>query len=224
VDATNQGNHLATWPLIGTPVASGAVFTDVNAIASTKDHFLQALIDLGSLERSLRTGAWTALLGRPVDTSRIFYSGQSLGGIMGAIFLGTSPAVPRAVLNVPGADLIRMFNNSTFFRSHMDGLFIREGIEKDSFEAKRLLAVASWIMDAIDPLHLGPETGRRALLLQMATLDFIIPNAQTQELQTVTGAPRRDYIAEHGFITIPIEPEYARGANDLAKFLNGEGL
>ena len=224
VDTSGQGNNLAKFPLIGTPVASGAVFTDVNHIASTKDHFVQALVDLGSLDRSLRKGDWSSMLGRPVDTNRIYYTGQSLGGIMGAIFLGTQVDIPRAVLNVPGADLIRMFDESTFFSSHLDGLFTREGVDKDSFEGRRLLEVARWIMDVIDPQHLGPETGARSLLLQMATLDFIIPNDSTKELQSVTGAPRRDYIAEHGFITIPVEPEYFRGVSDLAKFLNGESL
>lgn len=224
VDSSGQGNHLSKWPVLDLPIASGAVFTDVNAIASTKDHFLQALIDLGSLERSLREGAWAPLLGREVDTSRILYSGQSLGGIMGAVFLGTSPDIPRAVLNVPGADLIRLFDESTFFSSHLDGMFTREGIDKNAFEGKRLLAVASWILDAVDPYHLGEPAGRRALLLQMATLDFIIPNAATKKLEAVTGGIRRDYLAEHAFITIPVEPAYPRGASELARFLAGESL
>jgi hypothetical protein len=224
VDASGQGNKLAKFPIIDLPVASGAVFTDVNHIASTKDHFLQALVDLGSLDRSLRKGDWTPLLGRAVDTSKIYYTGQSLGGIMGAVFLGTQVDIPRAVLNVPGADVINLFDKSTFFSSHLAGLFTREGVPKDSFEGRRLLEVAKWIMDAVDPQHLGPETGARALLIQMATLDFIIPNDSTKELESVTKAPRRDYIAEHGFITIPLEPEYFRGVNDIAKWLNGESL
>ena len=224
VDANGQGNHLAMFPIIDLPVASGAVFNEIDHIASSKDHFWQSLVDLGSLDRSLRKGAWEPLLGRPVDTTRIFYTGQSLGGIMGAIFLGTSPDVSRAVLNVPGADLIRMFDDSPFFSPQMDGLFTREQVARDSFEGKRLLAVAGWVMDAIDPQHLGDEAGARALLIQMATLDFIIPNSSTLELQDVTGAVRRDYLAEHGFIAIPFEPEYLRGCNDMAKFLNGEGL
>jgi hypothetical protein len=224
VDANGQGNNLAMFPIIDLPVASGAVFNEVDHIASSKDHFWQSLVDLGSLERSLRKGAWEPLLGRAVDTSKIFYTGQSLGGIMGAIYLGTSPQIPSAVLNVPGADLIRMFDDSPFFSPQMDGLFTREHVARDSFEGKRLLAVASWIMDAIDPQHLGAEAGARDLLIQMATLDFIIPNSSTLELQDVTGAQRRDYFAEHGFIAIPFEPEYLRGCNDMAKFLNGEGL
>ena len=224
VDANGEGNHLAMFPILNMPIASGAVFNEIDHIASSKDHFLQAVIDLGALDRSLRKGAWEPLLGQPVDTTKIFYTGQSLGGIMGGIFLGTSPEIPRAVLNVPGADLIRLFDNSPSFRPQMDALFIREHIVRDSFDSKRLLAVASWIMDAIDPLHLGPEAGARALLIQMATLDNVIPNSSTKELQDVTGAARRDYIAEHGFLALPVEPEYYRGCSDLAKFLNAEAL
>jgi len=224
VDAQGNGNHLAKFPIIDLPVASGAVFNEIDHIASSKDHFWQALVDLGSLDRSLRHGAWSSLLGHEVDTSRIYYTGQSLGGIMGGIFLGTSPDIPRAVLNVPGADLIRLFDGSTFFHPQMDGLFTRQHVQRDSFEGKRLLAVAGWVMDAVDPQHLGPAAGDRALLIQMALLDFIIPNDSTKELQDVTGARRIDYVAEHGFIALPLEPEYYRGCNDMAKFLNGEAL
>nr|MBA2544613.1 hypothetical protein [Deltaproteobacteria bacterium] len=226
VDANDQGGYdnLAKFPIIDLPVASGALFNEIDHIASSKDHFWQALVDLGSLDRSLRNGAWLPLLGRAVDTSRIYYTGQSLGGIMGGIFLGTSPDISRAVLNVPGADLIRMFDGSDFFHPQMNGLFAREHVDRESFEGKRLLAVAGWVMDAVDPQHLGEAAGARELLIQMALLDFIIPNESTKELESVTGAIRRDYVAEHGFIAVPIEPEYLRGCNDMAKFLNGEDL
>jgi hypothetical protein len=226
VDGNGNGGYdtLAKFPIIDLPVASGALFNEVDHIASSKDHFWQALVDLGSLDRSLREGAWLPLVGRAVDTSRIYYTGQSLGGIMGGVFLGTSPAIDRAVLNVPGADLIRMFDGSDFFHPQMNGLFTREHVDRNSFEGKRLLAVAGWVMDAVDPQHLGDAAGARELLIQMALLDFIIPNDSTKELEAVTGARRVDYLAEHGFITIPIEPEYLRGVNDMAQFLNGEDL
>ncbi len=207
---------------IGPPVASGAVFLEIDHIANSKDHFQQALIDLGSLDRSLRTGAWQQVLGQSVDTSRIYYAGQSLGGIMGAVFLGAAPDIPRAVLNVPGAGLVPMFDNSTFFSAQMNAFFTRQKVDRNSFEGRRFLTVAHWFMDAVDPQHLGPITGNRKLLLQMATLDFIIPNANTELLQTVTGAPRRDYVGEHGFLTIPVEPAYFPGTSDLAAFLAGE--
>ncbi len=222
VDANGNGNKLATFGVIDLPVASGAVFLEIEHISNSKDHFQQALVDLGSLDRSLRIADWSALLGRPVDTSKIFYAGQSLGGIMGAVFLGTDPDISRAVLNVPGADLIPMFDDSTFFTAQMDAFFQRQNITRESYEGRRFITVARWFMDAVDPQHLGPITGARALLIQMATLDFIIPNKSTKLLEQVTGAPRRDYIGEHGFITIPVEPAYFRGVRELASFLSGE--
>ncbi len=82
----------------------------------------------------------------------------------------------------------------------MDAFFTRQKITRESYEGRRFITVARWFMDAVDPQHLGPITGARALMIQMATLDFIIPNASTKLLEQVTGAPRRDYIGEHGFI------------------------
>jgi dienelactone hydrolase len=222
VDAAGHGNALAQWPVINMPTASGAAFIEVEQIASTKDHFKQAVIDLRALERSLRKGDWESVIGRPIDTTRIYYAGQSLGGIIGATYLAVAPDVRRAVLNVPGADLVDMFDTSGWFASHVDAFFTREGIEDGSFEAERFLDVGRWFMDAVDPQSVGARTGDRELLIQMALLDFIIPNWSTKTLDDLTGAPRRDYLAEHAFLVIPIEPEYLRGANDLAAWLAGE--
>ena len=222
VDANGNGNKLATFGVIDMPVASGAMFLEIEHIANSKDHFQQALIDLGALDRALRLGNWQQHTGRPIDTSRIYYAGQSLGGIMGAIFLGTNPNITRAVLNVPGANLVPMFDDSTFFSSQLDAFFTRQKVQRESFEGRRFITVAKWFMDKVDPQHFGDITGNRALLLQMATLDFIIPNNNTKVLEAVTKAPRRDYIAEHAFLTIPLEPEYLRGTRDLANFLSGE--
>jgi len=222
VDGNGNGNALATWGVISTPVASGAVFLELDHIANSKDHFGQALVDLGALDRSLRLGAWQAAIGHAIDPTRIYYAGQSLGGIMGALFLGTAPDVPRAVLNVPGAGLVPMFDNSTFFSAQMSAFFQRQNIDRASFDGQRFLVVAHWFMDAVDPQHLGPITGNRVLLIQRALLDEIIPAANTELLEQVTGAPSKDYLGEHGFLVIPAEPAYWTGTADLASFLAGQ--
>ncbi len=221
VDGSGAGNRLAMWPVLNYPVASGAAFLEIEHIANTKDHFDQAVIELSAQVRALREGDWQPVLGAPVDDARVYYAGQSLGGILGATLLATQPTIARAVLNVPGADLVDMFADSTWFGPQVTGFFTRQGIARDSFEAERFLDVARWIVDAVDPQNLGAATGDRALMLQMGTLDFIIPNAYTRTLERVTGAPRRDYVAEHAFLVIPIEPEFGRGGRELAGFLDG---
>ncbi len=222
VDANGQGNKLAMFPIINMPVASGAAFLEIEHIASTKDHFKQALVDLSALERSLRKGDWESVIGRPVDGRKILFAGQSLGGIIGATWLSVSEDIPRAVLNVPGADLVDLFRESGWFGAQVDAFFTREQIEAGSFEEERFLNVARWFVDAVDPQNVASRTGDRALMLQMATLDFIIPNWTTELLEKLTGAPRRDYIAEHAFLVVPIEPEFMRGGRELAAFLAGE--
>ncbi|HEY8142812.1 MAG TPA: hypothetical protein VIG06_09075 [Kofleriaceae bacterium] len=222
---------LREWPVLPMPMASGAAFLEIAKIANSRDHFRQAEIDLASLARSLRAADWSPVFGRPVDTDRVFYAGQSLGGILGATFTALEPTVSDAVLNVPGADTVDMFVDSPFFGRQIDAFFKREGVEPASFEGHRFLNVARWFMDSVDPasfasrLVANPDgPGPRRVLLQMATLDFIIPNPYTETLQALSGARRRDYIAEHGFLVIPVEPEYWRGTSDLAKFLTGDDL
>lgn len=231
VNSAGEGNELSTWPIVSFPQASGGAFLDVDDMIATRDHFYQAVTDLSSLLRSLHEGEWEAAIGHPIDPE-VSYVGQSLGGIMGALFAATHPEVKRFVLNVPGSDLIDLFRESRVFGAHFDALLAREMVTSGSEEHDRLLNVARWIMDPVDPqsfapylLHrsfdggmLAPRTG----LIQMATLDFVIPNPYTERLETWSDLPRVNYIAEHAFIVIPVEPAYLRGTRDVAQVL-GQG-
>ena len=142
----------------------------------------------------------------------------------GAAFVSLAPEIERAVLNVPGADAVDMFLDSPFFGPQVEAFFTREDVETGSFEAERFLDVARWIVDSVDPQSVASTLNRgREVMLQMATLDFIIPNDYTETLQNISGAPREDYLGEHGFLAIPIEPAYLPGVRDLARFIAGEG-
>lgn len=221
VAADGSGGHLARWPLIGMPVASGAAFIDVDTIPGTRDHFLQALVDLAALSRSLREGDWQTAVGFSPERDRVLYAGQSLGGILGATFVALSPEVDRAVLNVPGCDLVDMFADSPFFGGQIDAFFTREGIEQGTWQEARFLNLGRLIVDAIDPQSVAHLLRGRNVFVQMALLDFIIPNPYTEQLVRLSGAPKRDYLAEHGFIVVPVEPAYPFAANDLAEYLAG---
>jgi hypothetical protein len=219
---------LTTWPVITMASSSGAAFIEIEEIANTRDHIVQSVVDLTALLRSLREGDWSGVLGRPVDTGRIQYAGQSLGSVIGGTFLSVIDGIDRAVLNVPGADTVDLFDESPFFSGKVEAFFRREGVDPESFDGHRFMNVARWIMDAADPATFAsklvrrPDGPPRAVLLQMALADIIIPNDYTRKLEVLSGAPRIDYLAEHAFLALPIEPEYLRGSNDLAKFLAGE--
>jgi pimeloyl-ACP methyl ester carboxylesterase len=220
-DASGQGNALNKWPVIGMYSASGAAFIEIEHIANTRDHFRQSLIDLSALSRSLRKGDWESVIGAPLKTDKLYYAGQSLGGIIGASFIAFSPEIERAVLNVPGADTVDMFDDSDFFSQHVDAFFVRENVDRASYEGQRFLNVARWFMDATDPQSFWHRIGERDAFIQMATLDFIIPNEYTIKLADESGIPRRDYVGEHAFIVVPVEPAYPAGTREMANFIDG---
>lgn len=216
-----EGNHLRMWPVLNYPFSSGAAFIEVDHIANTRDHFLQSVIDLSELRRSLRMADWAPVTGVALENDRVFYAGQSLGGIIGATFVAMSPDVERAVLNVPGADTVDMFYDSPYFGPHIQAAFARLGVQADTWQAERFLNIARLFMDAVDPQSVAHRLVGRDAMIQMATLDFIIPNAYTRRLAELSALPLREYIAEHAFVVIPLEPAYPRGSSEMAGFIEG---
>ena len=232
-DKSGKTTSLARWPILPMVQASGAAFIELSTIPGTRHHFLQAIIDLGALSRSLRKGDWKKVAGYGFKTDKIYYMGQSLGGIIGGTYAALDTHVSRAVLNVPGANLVPMFLDSRYFGAHIDSYLKREAIKKGTADHQKFLHIAKWYMDSFDPLNVArylakePLPGQeskntRKVLVQMATLDFIIPNKYTKQLATLAGVKRRDYLAEHAFLVIPVEPAYFTGNRDAADFLAGK--
>jgi dienelactone hydrolase len=221
VDASGQGNHLARFPVLNFPVASGAAFIEIDHIANTRDHFLQAVLDLTALERSLKEANWTGAGGITFDPNNVYYAGQSLGGIIGATYVSHAPGLKRMVLNVPGANLVDLFRDSPYFSGQVTAFFTRQQMDPASWQAARFLNLARLIVDAVDPQSVVQQLQGRPVMVQMATLDAIIPNSATKTLVRIANVPERDYVAEHAFLVIPVEPAYAPGCADLADFLAG---
>ncbi|MBI5480866.1 MAG: hypothetical protein HY906_18550 [Deltaproteobacteria bacterium] len=211
--------------------ASGAAFLDINDIPYINDHFAQAVVDLGALKRSLREGYWEVAAGTTFTTDKLYYAGQSLGGIIGATYVAMDPDIARAVLNVPGCDLVDMFQESVYFGPQVDDYFNRNSIPLTSYEHERNMNVVRWLIDSVDPhtVALQYRTNNRAALIQMdsgelpgiSQGDFVIPNRTTRILQRISGLPMREYpSAMHGDLVIPLLGDQMLA--DLAAFMAGE--
>jgi hypothetical protein len=87
------------------------------ALISSRDGLRQTVADLMQLIRAIRRGVDVDGDGRPdLDGSRIYYAGQSFGGIYGTLLM-TVDALPRAgVLNVPGAPIVEIARQAPVFR------------------------------------------------------------------------------------------------------------
>ena len=198
-------------------------------LGGTVHHFYQSITDLGALFRSLKIGNWEDSIGYEIDPD-ISYAGQSLGGIIGALYAAAEPSIDQVVLNVPGGDLVELMRESDWFGPQFDHFLGERDIQPGTIDHEMLLNLARWMIDPIDPQTFTPylklksiETGAplddRAIMIQTATMDFIIKNPYTEFLAEWSEVPRYDYIAEHAFVVVPIEPAYFPGNEDLARLL-----
>ena len=80
-------------------------------IVGSRDSLRQTVIDLIQLVRIMKAGGVPS-----VDGNRIYYAGQSFGGIYGTKLLAVEPTVRAGVLNVPGGPITEIARLSPVFR------------------------------------------------------------------------------------------------------------
>jgi hypothetical protein len=212
LDERGRVEPFANFPIIDMQPVSGAAFLDTQDIPHIPDHFHQALIDLSSLVQSLRTGDWERALGQRIDPDQLVYVGQSLGSIIGTVWVGARDDVSDAVFNVPGSNMVDLFRESVYFRPQIDDLFRRLEIPDGSYEQERLFQVASWLVDTVDPHSLGEVYRARQFpgLIQIDkvddnTGDIIIPNFTSENLARVTGMELETYRSSlHADLIVPL--------------------
>ena len=83
----------------------------------SRDALQQTVANLMELVRAIQGGIDADGDGLPdLDANRIYYAGQSFGGIYGTIFLGIEPDVRAGVPNVPGGPIIDIVRLSPSFQ------------------------------------------------------------------------------------------------------------
>lgn len=80
-------------------------------IIGSRDGLRQTVVDLMQLTRLIETGGIPDL-----DPWRVYYFGQSFGGIYGTKFLAVEPSIRAGVPNVPGGSIIEITRLSPVFR------------------------------------------------------------------------------------------------------------
>ena len=83
----------------------------------SRDALQQTVADLMQLVRAIQGGVDANGDGlQDLDPNRIYYAGQSFGGIYGTIFLGIEPDVRAGVPNVPGGPIVDIVRLSPSFQ------------------------------------------------------------------------------------------------------------
>jgi len=223
------------------PITSGEPFIDLTEIEASRDHFIQSVVDMSQLIRVVRGADWSKVSGGYVlDGQDLVYLGMSLGGILGSILSVVEPTIQTFVLNVPGAGLLEMVENSAAFESiFAKALAKRELMKDDSDDYFRFQNAIRWSLDPVDPVntvqfsiqqqlrYVDPVDGEekmtptKRVLLQMAEGDSVVPNITTEILSARMGVEYRRYtpsISNHGFLFDPTSGEGRRARNDMIEF------
>ncbi len=153
-----------------------------------------------------------------IDPNELFYVGQSMGSLMGVMFLAVENDIKAAILNVPGGGFTSIMTLGDMSKSMF--LDQMKNSIKDELELRKLLALSQIIVDDSDSLSYAPlirkrEKPKTSILLQESIGDSVVPNFATERLAIALGIPLlKPYVNEVYGLAVE---EY----NDLFK---GSGL
>ncbi|MFH1532358.1 MAG: hypothetical protein ABIK09_16665 [Pseudomonadota bacterium] len=141
---------------------SGEGFFNPDAI-SVRDNLVASALDQGQLVRFIQAPSGLAALLPEVilDTDKVYYVGESLGGIVGALFLGVEPAVEAAALVSMAGHLTRILEetqNEGFSQPITDTLTAM-GLEKGTPGYVQFMESAQMLLDRGDPVNHAVEYG-----------------------------------------------------------------
>ena len=226
----------ATGNTDGIPAVSGNYLTSANFFR-TRDTLRQDAIDEAQLVRAIAatpaappTGhlVFDHMVGRGliIDPTKIYYSGQSLGAIQGAMNVATNPRISRAVFNVGGGTLTDIFVVSPAFKAQTLALLASLGITPGTAKFLQFLVVAKTVLDPADPInyvgHIQANTLPNLLPPLGGNTDGSVPQAAKSALmqiancdQTVTNPFNYIYAANLGVSPLPATPPPVAGTFQL---------
>ncbi|WP_440225196.1 alpha/beta hydrolase [Dokdonella sp. MW10] len=209
--------------------SSGTHFINLTSLLTSRDNIRQAAADLLVLTRAIPTMRITQS-GTDFDGSRISFVGQSLGGIIGTVFMGVQPDVQTALLNVPGGGIARLLEASPTFGPRIRaGLAAGAGLQPGTPDYDSFFGAAQTVIDSADPVNFALAANNsllasKRLLLQEVVgggsvlPDQVIPNS-------VAGAPlsgTEPLIRTLGLASITQTTQSPTGIRGATRFIVGD--
>ncbi len=167
-----------------TPVAgvSGKFFVTGNFFR-TRDAIRQDILDNSAVILALAPlsapsnplAAELASKGVTIDPMKVYWVGQSLGGIFGTLNTAANPRISRAVLNVPGATVVDVLTNSPAFSAQVTALLgsLTPPIVAGTPQYLQFIQVAKLVLDGGEPVnfarHLTGDAAHPTLANLLAT-------------------------------------------------------
>ena len=209
---------------------SGAWFINLNSTITSRDNLREGAADLINLTASLSNlfpGGTNAF-----DTSKVFFLGHSLGGIVGTVFLGadtaaaaltsSSPKVVAATLASPGGHIAELLRNSPSFEPIIDAGLASNGLVKGTQGYYDFYSEAQAVVDDGDPANYAglAAAGHPIHMLEVVgnggsnKPDQVVPNSATDLLAVLMSLTPINTAGPHALA--------AAGGGTLAQFTAGD--
>ncbi len=207
---------------------SGSYFINLPSLLTSRDNIRQAVADLLVVARALPSAHYSGG-GTDFDGARISFVGQSLGGIIGTVFMGVQPDVQVALLNVPGGGIANLLEGSPTFGPRIRAGLAQLGLSPGTSDYAAFFGAAQTVIDSGDPINWalpannGLLASKRLLLQEVvgsttSPPDQVVPN-------TVAGAPlsgTEPLIRILGLSTITQTTQSASGIRGVVRFTAGD--
>ena len=185
------------------------ILLDLGKFPTLTDRLQQSMVDQLFLARLMihpqgfvSDPAFQDSFGAPViDTSAVFYDGNSQGGIFGGTVMAIAQDITRGVLGVPGMNYSLLLTRSTDFQLYSAILY---PAYTNELERPLLLALIQMLWDRSDPNgyahHMTtnplPNTPPHKVLLHLAFGDHQVTNVATEvEVRTIGASIHQPAIA-----------------------------
>ncbi|GAC1363402.1 MAG: hypothetical protein NVSMB47_15190 [Polyangiales bacterium] len=184
------------------------LFGNLFRVAALRDQFRQGALDHTTLVRLLKSsptldGLASGGVAPKIDGSKVAYSGDSLGGIHGAIVAGIEPDYRAYVLNVPGGGLFGelVTNAPTVFGLLQGAGSLFFGYSRAQLHPNHpLVQILQHVMDGGDPYGVastvtqpvaigGNTPAARNVVLFEVLADELVSNESTEGLARAMGLP-----------------------------------
>lgn len=131
-----------------------------------------------------------------IDSNRIGYVGGSMGGILGAIFIGVEPRIKAAGLLVAGGNMSLMIRES----QHPAIPPIREYLKLNNISYEELQR----LLNPVDPINFIGNFSPRHVVFHLGKYDRIVPAEAGEQLYKYAGEPKTVYWYDSGH-DLPLE-------------------
>lgn len=199
-------NETGAFEPDGVPDPSGANFINLVNMRMSRDNVRQSAADLFSLTRMITSGQTDFNQDGAPDLApvELSYVGQSLGAIVGSVFVSNEAAVKHAVLNVGGGRVPYLLRNSASFAPAINAGLAAQGVVPGTADYELFFLIAQTVFDDADPMnnarHLlsGALSGgvSTSVLVQEMIGDQVVPNSATRDMVRSIGLPLVNGIEE----------------------------